>query len=240
MPELTDDKAETNTYTILHNELTHCPIFLKGTNYHPGNITDDDFNNVNTSYPYESKNYYWDLKTFEVNASSLLLLGRYVDYLQNEGLYDNTRIIIVSDHGAVDTIRKFAEGFSDNYDYASYNPLLLVKDFNSHGELKTDYKFMTNADTVYLTLQGLGINMENPYTGNAFEKNIQTEFNVYEVGNAWNAFKYVNDTVFRLTTNRGYHISNNIFDEKNWIPLKQYFAENQAEKKYEVWFKRGE
>ena len=51
-------------------------------------------------------------------------------------------------------------------DVMSYNPLLLVKDFNSTG-FHVDNRFMTNADTPMLALDGLAEAPANPFTGKA-------------------------------------------------------------------------
>ena len=46
----------------------------------------------------------------------------------------------------------------------AYNPLLLVKDFDSQ-EFQIDETFMTNADTPTLAMSGLIDNPVNPFTG---------------------------------------------------------------------------
>ena len=45
------------------------------------------------------------------------------------------------------------------------NSLLMVKDFNAKGELKTDWSFMTSADVPFLTVSGIIKNPLNPFTG---------------------------------------------------------------------------
>jgi len=52
---------------------------------------------------------------------NITLLKEMMNQLKDEGIYDNTAIIILADHG--------------NYNY-SQNPLLLVKDFNSDGSFE--------------------------------------------------------------------------------------------------------
>ena len=47
-----------------------------------------------------------------------------------------------------------------------YNPLLMVKDFDAEGDVKTDPTFMTNADTPVLAMKDLIENPVNPFTGN--------------------------------------------------------------------------
>ena len=56
-----------------------------------------------------------------------------------------------------------------------FNPLLLVKDFNSNAELTIDRQFMTNADTPTLAMQGLIENPINPFTGNPINSNVKQD-----------------------------------------------------------------
>ena len=39
------------------------------------------------------------LAHYHANAAALLRLGEWFDWMREQGVYDNTRIIIVSDHG---------------------------------------------------------------------------------------------------------------------------------------------
>ena len=85
---------------------------------------------------------------FMANVAALKQLGKYFDFLRQNDVYDNTRIIVVSDHG-------FGRHFTDFNDFPSpeensrFNCLFMVKDFNSNEDLKTDETFMTNADTLF-------------------------------------------------------------------------------------------
>ena len=104
-----------------------------------------------------------------------------MDYLKELGVYDNTRIIIVADHGGG---CKFDETL-ENSDYTSYNPLLLFKDFNSTGSLSIDESFMTNADTPLLATQNLIEDARNPFTGKLLSETVNKEI-VYIANGEWN------------------------------------------------------
>ena len=74
-------------------------------------------------------------------------------------MYDNTRIIIVSDHGFSLNIEGIDETIVSN------NAVLLFKDFNAKGGLRIGHKFMTTADVPYLAANGLVKPLINPLTG---------------------------------------------------------------------------
>jgi arylsulfatase A-like enzyme len=91
------------------------------------------------------------------------MLGKWIDFLKENDKYDNTRIIIVSDHG-VDLNSKFQDNIVllNNKRVQAYAALLLVKDFNSHGFLSIDDMFMTNADIPIIALEDIVKNPVNP------------------------------------------------------------------------------
>ena len=165
------------TFTMISNDTPHYPIMLQEPEYEPAHEVD------NRSYEAEHPVRYsmsGDELTFDsvrqmihyqCNVATMMQLGKWFDYLRENGVYDNTRIIIVSDHGAVlslpgtqidpDSPAKY-DSFND-IDY--FKSLLLVKDFGS-SELTTDETLMTNADTPTLAFSGLIDNPVNPFTGN--------------------------------------------------------------------------
>jgi hypothetical protein len=114
------------------------------------------------------------LDIYEVNLYSYEALGRFFKTMKDEGVYDNTRIIIASDHGfgAIKYADKtqFPDGLKlPKLEAAYYNPVLMVKDFGSAGPLKTDMTFMTNADAPDLATRGGIVDKAvNPWTGNPF------------------------------------------------------------------------
>ncbi|MDR1909997.1 MAG: YidC/Oxa1 family membrane protein insertase [Spirochaetaceae bacterium] len=87
--------------------------------------------------------------------AAMRALSRWLETLKRLGVYDNTRIIIVSDHGDSQNAAPFESGME------AYNPLLLVKERNSRGPLAVSPDFMTNADVPSLALADMA-NPVNP------------------------------------------------------------------------------
>jgi YidC/Oxa1 family membrane protein insertase len=67
---------------------------------------------------------------------------KWLDFLRAAGIYDNTRIIVVSDHGG--SYHSPAVEFAE---MEGYNPLLMVKEAGSRGNLAVSPELMTHADT---------------------------------------------------------------------------------------------
>ena len=171
LPEMSQVREEGgNTFLMMTSNMTHVPQILQEPEYVPAEQPDNEeydrqhpsrFAADGTELPlstYEQKSYY------HVNMAAMMLVGNWMDYLREQGVYDNTRIILVSDHG-------IELGYSGMYsektgvDTARYNPILLVKDFNSETPFSFSNEFMTNADTPVLAFAGLIDNPVNPATG---------------------------------------------------------------------------
>ena len=177
-----DDKK--NTFTIFNSECIHINFYQK------------PFINEHLS----------------LQRQAMKILGSYMKYLKANGVYDNTRIIIVSDHGhwgqSHTTLRS---------EETSYNPVLFVKDFNRTGEYTTDKTFMTNADAALIAVKGVINKPINPFTG----KNIleQTDKNSVKI------LYYID---YKTRTNdypdykciypsaKFYKVSKDIFNPQNW------------------------
>jgi YidC/Oxa1 family membrane protein insertase len=81
--------------------------------------------------------------------SAMKQLVKWLDYLKQQGVYDNTRIIVVADHGG-----NYNSGF-DTAGMEGFNPLLMVKEPGARGALAVSGDFMTHADTPYLASEKL-------------------------------------------------------------------------------------
>jgi len=166
------------------------------------------------------------VSSYDVNAGSLLRIGEWLDYLKENDLYDNTRIIIVADHGwnvnQFDYLI-FGEGDPESeafLDVERVNPLLLFKDFDSRGDLEINWDFMVNADAPALAAGGgLIEDPVNPYTGrNLLENNKSSGVNI-TLSNNWDIDEN-NGYVIETSDNTWYHISENIYEKDNWIPIE--------------------
>ena len=167
-----NDNTE-NTFFMMANDTTHDPCILQEPDYTPAAVVDNSSYDVNMAnrYTVEGKtmqmNSIEQVRHYHINMAAFLTLGEWFDYLRANGVYDNTRIIIVADHGrALGQFRITC----NNQDMECFMPLLLVKDFNSKG-FNTSYELMTNGDTPMLATKGLIKNPVNPFTGKSLTHN---------------------------------------------------------------------
>jgi len=159
---------------------------------------------------------------YHCNAAAMKLLANWFDFLREEQIYDNTKIILVADHGPRPN---YVIKTNLPFNVDEYNPLLMVKDFNADGVLKTDTTFMTNADVPSIALEGIVNNPHNPFTGNRITMETKEKPLYIAMGNR-GRISYKNTTQLDLRLNRDYYIHDNIFDENNWVRADKYQLDN--------------
>ena len=149
---------------------------------------------------------------YQANMAALIQLGNWFDYLRANGVYNNTRIIIVSDHGQA--LGQFEELMTDDgLDAEGFFSLMLVKDFDAKG-FKTSDKFMTAADTPTLATQGVIQNPVNPFTGNVISSNEKTEHDQYVFFSySWSVEENCGK---QYVAGDWYTVHDSIWDKNNW------------------------
>ena len=226
MPEIagvTDEKK--NTLLLVCNSSTHEPTLLEEPSYTISPMVDnrvydrehtDRFTADGQTLHVESLR---QMQHYQIDMAALLELGKWFDDLRAAGCYDNCRIILVSDHGAaLNQVDSMIFGQDWGSDAMMYNPLLMVKDFDSHG-FKVSDSLMTNADTPVLAMRGLITDPINPFTGNPIsdrEKN-NDELHVFasdEVNISGGHTIYPKD--------RWYAVSEDVRDGDNWKLLGEW------------------
>ena len=222
LPEMTKitDSGE-NTFLSFSNGTTHETMMLQEPEFEPAYHVD------NTAYEAEHAvrrapdgrelqlRNVPQMEHYQCNAAALIQLGKWFDMLRENGVWDNTRIIIVSDHGQTLSMSGLimqdgtaVEGLGI-YDAMSFNPLLMIKDFGS-GEFQTDYTFMTNGDVPTEAVRDVIADPMNPFTGNPIDEAAKEQDELTAV---------ITDS--SITKNAG-----NTFADPKWVTLKNRYLFN--------------
>lgn len=209
LPELTDFTSEKNAYFTITNETTHSEIELEPPLFEPAiKVTGKPNSPVS------------DFRAISSNIAAYKRLGEWLNYLKENQCYDNTRIILVSDHGigSSDGWKLDFKGEWDfNYNPDHLHPLLMVKDFNSNGKLEVSEDFMTNADVPSIALKGIVENPVNPFTNKEIKEIPSEEKKASGVTIAHNWRPGANNiNTYKLNEEDFFTVSKNIFDAKNW------------------------
>ena len=229
MTEVSDSSS--GGFVMMSNDTTHSPCLLKEPEYVPSSNIDntsfDDKNHIKYSADGSSIDIADEVNMphYQVNMATMLKLGEWFDYLREEGVWDNTKIIIVSDHGyeiGLDKNRMIPGklgGTEDHiFDLAELQSTLLVKNYGSKG-FYVDNQFMTEADVPTLATKGNIENPVNPFTGKAIENSeknngVESIF-VHNVDVNLN-----NGTTF--LPEEWFSVHDNIFEYDNWKYLGYY------------------
>jgi len=199
LTKISDDNF--NSYTLIVNELSHDLAVFKYPDYIPSMDVSDS--NIFLFYNEDISH---------TNIATILLIGKWLKYLKEQDVYDNTRIIIVSDHG---------KNVSSNYEgniklpngnwLSAYHSLLLVKDFNKNGTLTTDNTFMTHGDVPLIAMEGLIDNPTNPFSGNPIISDKKDGI-----------FIAISSSLqYSINKDQWMHVRDNIFDKSNWKKVER-------------------
>ena len=229
LANITEIQDSGDTFLMMDTDQTHELILTQLPDYTPATVVD------NTPYePDQPVRYAEDGRVIRFSADhntrqitayhtemvALMQLGNWFDYLRANDLYDNTRIIIVSDHGCCNMyFSDMMFGKEKWEDVTAYNCVLLEKDFNSK-EFSVDNTFMTNADVPTMAFQSLIEDPVNPATGKPildspkYEEQLQIQFVL-----TWDIKKNNGNTFLPA---EWVSVHDNIFDLNNWSSLGNY------------------
>ncbi len=209
LPQITAvTDADVNTCTVIQNDLPHNPVFLQAPDY----LFQDEITNYGSSpFAYESH--------YHVNMAAFLLLSKWFAFMKEQGVYDNTRIIVVSDHGFAATGYPEQHTLPDkvklpNGEFLfSYTALLMVKDFGAHGGLAVSNTFMTNAETPFLAREGL-LPDEHPFTHVPFMR-ADVDGVTITTSHRFTPDEH-GEYLFDIKPSQWLHVRENIYDPVNW------------------------
>jgi len=195
-PLLTDISDSTdNTYTAIVNELTHDSAIFQYPDYVPKmDVTDKG------DGPFANE------KSYHAEMASFMLLAKWFKFLQEQGVYDNTRIIIVSDHGSSGGKYQGNILLPDNNRLSGYHALLLVKDFNSKEEFNKNEEFMTHGDVPTIAMKNLIDSPKNPFSNFPITTNKKNGVIITSAG----ALQFI------IADDQWLSVHDNIFDPNNW------------------------
>lgn len=192
LPRITQvSESGQNEFLMLASNITHEPLELQEPEYEPRDYVDNAAYDAEHPVRVDADGRELPLRLdaqrehYQTNMAALLVVGKWLDYLREQGVYDNTRIIIVADHGEnLGYGELWVDAIGQNI--MQYNPLLMVKDFGCTDPIKTDDAFMTQADVPLTAFAGLVEHPVNPATGVAVTDEDKTNNEQVVCSTPWN------------------------------------------------------
>lgn len=164
-PQLSRTDAAESNLNIVSNILPHEPYFI-GEDCMPQR---ERFELPDEEVRRRGHPSIFSLQHAIAARCALLKTADYFDFLRAQGVYDNTKIVIVSDHGIVGPVedhssRAVAGGTQANI-FVRTRSVLLVKDIAATGGLRVSEEFLPNAEVPRIVCEEIG-GCVNPYLGN--------------------------------------------------------------------------
>ena len=197
LPEVSNVRGNGQTFKYYHSLFTHLPygVDKNGNLISAGQYPDEQEKSYNGG-----EGAYYSAKKF------IELFSAWCDWLKEQGIYDNTYIILLSDHGnSVSDNNPLVSGTTHN----RLNALLMVKGYDDSAELKIDNRLMMSSDA------------------HCFYDNAQGKPLALPVRKACEAVKTKHSDVSNLFLNTDmkidyeiYRVTDSITDPKNWQVVK--------------------
>jgi hypothetical protein len=168
------------------------------------------------------KNKNTDLNKAYLNEAycSIKTISKIIMQMKELQVYDNTMIVLVSDHGWWMENKMFNEkyakkvfaGYENRFNSGMVNPLLMVKDIYSRGAIRTSDIFLSNADLPSIVCSVIDSCNDIPTDFRKYKGKRRFIVNNYVPENE----KYfMSDIGFKDIKER-YEVTDNIFDADNW------------------------
>ena len=200
--------TEKKQFKFLQTDLTHSPFIINKE------LKIDNTLKVLEHNTEEERVYFTALKTIK-------MVSEWIETLKREGIYDNTKIIFVSDHGSFSSPEDTPENlpFSERFFHRAHSTLW-VKDFKQHGDFRVDNQlFLSNADVPAIAYSGTGDNkdfspIDKDPIQNPIKERVLFSFDPYFLGT--HIIKKKKDFYF----NRYFRVKNSIFKAENWQEIE--------------------
>ena len=203
LPNITSlDTNSAGSLVMIYNNLTHDPTFFEAPDYIPASVVTN-----------RGKSQFANSAHYHVDIAAFLLLGKWFSWLRENNVYDNTRIIIVSDHGwnvTTDGGFKLPDGNTTE----KYISLLMTKDYNADGDLRVNNEFMTQADVPLLALDNLINNPINPFSGNHLAADKQNGIFITTSSKFYPT--HHGNYRFNISNDEWLYVHDNVLNESNW------------------------
>ena len=207
LPEISNAKAGGNTFKYFHSCFTHIPFGIG----EDGNLVD-----FNSQYPdQEHKSFIFGESAYYSAKKFIALMVAYTDWLKANELYDNTTIILVSDHGNdySENNPLAPEGIEEKLPRDTFNrlnSLFLIKPAGASGAVRVDNSFRSNGDINAALQKALGL--QPSYAGSNVHESVSPRADFVSSRSNFRTDGVAKYTIYRVT--------DSITDPKNWQVTK--------------------
>ena len=203
------------TFKYIHSFMTHAPygMYFNGRTcefFNENMAWEDSPKTVKMRFGNQANER--DFKQhFDTESCALSYLADFIESLKKLGIYDNTQIFVVSDHGGGDGI---------NVPNMRADTLFLFKDFNARGDLKVDSKLMANYDISSIFCENLPNGCQN-VPPNILKNYPQNREIIHTAPISWQLERHKKD---KWLIHKAYKVHKNYQDKANWQDISEKIA----------------
>ncbi|QOQ95973.1 YidC/Oxa1 family membrane protein insertase [Helicobacter cinaedi] len=200
--------STSKTFKYIHTMHTHYPFALNK----------DCMPEMDTQsqLPQQYRAFFLNIHHYDNEVCAMKETKILLDFLKDNGIYDNTMIVLVSDHSYNDLPTHNMPNqasFGNNP-----NPLLMIKKLKSNGDLKTDMRLMSNADVYGILCDevmggGGGCNVSNILKNYPQERQIIHTRNIHWTSEAQRADHLMFEKIWL--------IKDSVLDPKNFTDITE-------------------
>ncbi|BAM32144.1 hypothetical protein HCBAA847_0906 [Helicobacter cinaedi CCUG 18818 = ATCC BAA-847] len=199
--------STSKTFKYIHTMHTHYPFALNK----------DCMPEMDTQsqLPQQYRAFFLNIHHYDNEVCAMKETKILLDFLKDNGIYDNTMIVLVSDHSYNDLPTHNMPNqasFGNNP-----NPLLMIKKLKSNGDLKTDMRLMSNADVYGIlcdeVMGGGGCNVSNILKNYPQERQIIHTRNIHWTSEAQRADHLMFEKIWL--------IKDSVLDPKNFTDITE-------------------
>lgn len=219
VPDLSNTDSPQKTFKYICSEITHLPWCIDSSGKISRKVVSDI--PLYKSYPGLNMMFYNPSLPYYTYVRTLRILGKWFKWMKKAGIYDNTRIIVVSDHGysGIDPMFGDYKVIRDKNGKlvettGRVHPLLLVKNFKSRGPVKRSDRFMTNSDTPAIASTGIASSnpFPDPFALKAERKKLVVNFV---------PSRPVENDKYTYKIMGQYRVKDSIFNKSNWAIINK-------------------
>lgn len=199
LPQISATKSENPNFIYIHSLYTH----------NPWNLINEKGEFVRNVHPFECQ------KAFTYD------FAKWIDWMKENGVYNNTKIILVSDHGPSwwhwwnndGEITSNAPIVWSNEEKISLerflhlNPLLMVKDYGNTQPLDMDWQLMSNSD-----VSAIAFDRNDPTKTDSTSRTVQTFYTTWHQDLR---------TRTRYEIKHAFEVKDWVYDLNNWTAIEE-------------------
>lgn len=154
--DFADTRAPRDTFTFITTELTRAPLFVNEQTCVPDRAltaADPRIRELLGRYQDEDT-----VAIYQTTKCAVQGLAKLMDWLRAQGIYDNTMVVLVSDHGWLSHNPALA-GFGDalaQQRYSMFQAFLMAKPYGAKSELTESKEFISNANVPGMICETIG------------------------------------------------------------------------------------